>query len=107
VHVAVRPDVLAGHHAVLAERHQNPPFRYADPVAPRIDSRQRLRHQVRYDIELVGQELFEFEWRVGGGVWRRAGLLGSAVYRLLAGHAARMAELMGSRNGLRALSHRF
>ena len=61
VHVAVRADRFAGHHAVLAERHQHAPFRHADAVAVGIDARQRLRDEARHHVEPVRQELFELE----------------------------------------------
>ena len=61
VHVAVRADRLAGHHAELAERHQHAPFRHADAVALGIDARQRLRDQARQHVEPIGQELLELE----------------------------------------------
>ena len=64
VHVAVRADRLAGHHAELAERDQHAPFRHADAVAVGIDARERLRHQARADVEAIGQEFFELEWVV-------------------------------------------
>ena len=84
VHVGVGADRLAGHHAVLAERHQHPPFRHADPVAPRIDARQRLGDEARHDVELIGQELLELQRRLFGG--RRRGLPAIAFYRALNRH---------------------
>ena len=48
-------DRLAGHHAVLAERHQHPPLGYSDTVTA-IDPRERLRDQAGEDVEPVRQE---------------------------------------------------
>ena len=64
VHVGVGADRLAGHHAVLAERHQHPPFRHADAVAPRIDARQACETRFATTLKPIGQELFEFQRRL-------------------------------------------
>ena len=75
VHVGLRADRLAGHHAVLAQRDQHPPFGYSNTVAA-IDPRERLRHQAGQHVEPVGQEIFELEQRRlgrrGRGGLRRA-----------------------------------
>src|SRR5215471_3135353 len=62
VHVSVRADRLAGHHAVLAEGDQDPPFRYSNTVTA-VDAGERLRHQAGEDVEPVGQKVFELEQR--------------------------------------------
>ena len=114
VHMGVRADGLAGHDAVLAERHQHPPFRNADAVASRIDPRQRQRHEARHHVELVGQEFFEFQRRLFAGNRRLAcRIVGDAACaRPLAGrgvsvrgfaaprHGGNMAELRVPRNDL-------
>src|SRR5262249_50837252 len=62
VHMGVRANGLAGHHAVLAEGDQDPPLRYSYTVSA-VDARQLLRHQAGQDVEPVGQEIFELEQR--------------------------------------------
>ena len=101
VHVGVGADRFAGHHAVLAERDQHPPFRHADPIAPRIDPRQGLRHQARHDIELIRQKFFELQRRVVG-FGRGVRLVPNvALYRRLPDHGGNMAEVARPRNGIR------
>src|SRR5215472_11477175 len=62
VHMSVRAHRLAGHHAVLAEGDQDPPFRYSNTVTA-VDAGERLRHQAGEDVEPVGQKVFELEQR--------------------------------------------
>ena len=94
------PDRLAGHDAVLPERHQHPPFRHANSVASRVDLGQRLRRKARHHIELIGQERFQLQRRV---VARRR-LTGHQVILVnfagaLRRHGANMANFPCPRNG--------
>ena len=74
VHVGLRADRLAGHHAVLAERDQHPPLRYSDTMTA-VDARERLRHQAGQHIEPVGQKFFELQQRRLGGAVPAGGAL--------------------------------
>jgi hypothetical protein len=67
VHVRMGADRFSGHDPVLAERHQHPPFRHADPVASRVDARKRLRGKTRHHVELVGKEILELQHRLVAG----------------------------------------
>src|SRR5438132_578853 len=71
VHMGLGAHRLSGHHAVLAEGDQDPPFRYSNTVAA-VDARERLRDQAGQNIEPVGQKIFELEQRRIGS--RRGGL---------------------------------
>src|SRR5208337_1970665 len=62
VHVGLRTYRLAGHHAVLAQNHQHPPFRYPDTKAA-VDLCKCLRDQAGQDVEPMRQEIFELEQR--------------------------------------------
>ena len=112
VHVGVGADGLAGHDAVLAERHQHPPFGYADTVALAIDARERLRDQAREHVELCGRKSSSRSRAsspgrrsMGGAVMDRTGVHhGVWPRRLAALHRVRplsgnMAEDRGVRNG--------
>ena len=62
VHMGLRADRLAGHHALLAERDEHAPFGYPNTITA-IDPRERLRHQAGQDVEPVRQKIFELEQR--------------------------------------------
>ena len=64
VHVAVGADRLARHHAVLAERHQHPPFRHADAVAVGVEARQRVRDEARHHVEPIRKKFLKLERRL-------------------------------------------
>src|SRR5581483_8024656 len=58
-------DRLAGHDAMLAEAHQNAPFRYSYTVFA-VHPREGLRHEARQDVELMWEKVFELERRFFG-----------------------------------------